>query len=174
MSDLIKLMTWIDISIMMMVVISMWRGFSAGFIKTAVSLVSWLFAFIVASRMTKLVAPMLVGIIDDSVLQMATAFLAIVFVVMMAMQLITLSLSGLFKVLKLGFLDRILGGILGAVIGVLKVLIILSIMSLLFLLTYLPNWQSSILAQNLLPFAPVAMQLLQEVLGETWQQINNP
>lgn len=165
-------MTWIDISIMMMVVISMWRGFSAGFIKTAVSLVSWLFAFIVASRMTKLVAPMLVGIIDDSVLQMATAFLAIVFVVMMAMQLITLSLSGLFKVLKLGFLDRILGGILGAVIGVLKVLIILSIMSLL--LTYLPNWQSSILAQNLLPFAPVAMQLLQEVLGETWQQINNP
>lgn len=172
MSDLIKLMTWIDISIMMMVVISMWRGFSAGFIKTAVSLVSWLFAFIVASRMTKLVAPMLVGIIDDSVLQMATAFLAIVFVVMMAMQLITLSLSGLFKVLKLGFLDRILGGILGAVIGVLKVLIILSIMSLL--LTYLPNWQSSILAQNLLPFAPVAMQLLQEVLGETWQQINNP
>lgn len=172
MSDLIKLMTWIDISIMMMVVISMWRGFSAGFIKTAVSLVSWLFAFIVASRMTKLVAPMLVGIIDDPVLQMATAFLAIVFVVMMAMQLITLSLSGLFKVLKLGFLDRILGGILGAVIGVLKVLIILSIMSLL--LTYLPNWQSSILAQNLLPFAPVAMQLLQEVLGETWQQINNP
>lgn len=172
MSDLIKLMTWIDISIMMMVVISMWRGFSAGFIKTAVSLVSWLFAFIVASRMTKLVAPMLVGIIDDSVLQMATAFLAIVFVVMMAMQLITLSLSGLFKVLKLGFLDRILGGILGAVIGVLKVLIILSIMSLL--LTYLPNWQSSILAQNLLPFAPVAMQLLQEALGETWQQINNP
>ncbi|WP_323841408.1 MULTISPECIES: CvpA family protein [unclassified Moraxella] len=172
MSDLIKLMTWIDISIMMMVVISMWRGFSAGFIKTAVSLVSWLFAFIVASRMTKLVAPMLVGIIDDPVLQMATAFLAIVFVVMMAMQLITLSLSGLFKVLKLGFLDRILGGILGAVIGVLKVLIILSIMSPL--LTYLPNWQSSILAQNLLPFAPVAMQLLQEVLGETWQQINNP
>ncbi|WP_323842782.1 CvpA family protein [Moraxella sp. Pampa] len=172
MSDLIKLMTWIDISIMMMVVIGMWRGFSAGFIKTAVSLVSWLFAFIVASRMTKLVAPMLVGIIDDSVLQMATAFLAIVFVVMMAMQLITLSLSGLFKVLKLGFLDRILGGILGAVIGVLKVLIILSIMSPL--LTYLPNWQSSILAQNLLPFAPVAMQLLQEVLGETWQQINNP
>ncbi|WFF39625.1 CvpA family protein [Moraxella nasibovis] len=172
MSHWAESMTWIDLFIMVMVLLGMWRGFGAGFVKTAASLISWLLALVVASRLAKSVAPLLAEFISNPILQIAAAFLVVALVVMMAVQLLAMSLTGLFKRLKLGFLDRILGGVLGAVTGVLKVLIILSIASPL--LVHLPNWQTSILAQNLLPLAPVAVQLLQEVLGETWQQIQNP
>lgn len=172
MNHLAESMTWIDLFIMVMVLLGMWRGFGAGFVKTAASLISWLLALVVASHLAKSVAPLLAEFISNPILQIAAAFLVVALVVMMAVQLLAMSLTGLFKRLKLGFLDRILGGVLGAVTGILKVLIILSISSPL--LVHLPNWQASILAQNLLPLAPVAVQLLQEVLGETWQQIQNP
>lgn len=172
MNGLTESMTFIDIIILFVVLMGMWRGFGAGFIKSAASLVSWLLALIIASRIAKDIAPMLTALTDNPVLQIAAAFLLVALAVIAIVHVIVTMLSSIAKSLKLGIFDRIFGGVLGGASGVLKVLVVLSIASPF--LTHLPNWQSSILAQNLLPFAPIATELLQEVLGEAWQQIDNP
>lgn len=165
-------MTFLDVLIVFIVLMGMWRGFAAGCIKTTFSLVSWLVAFLVASRTASDFASILAGVIDSPVLQVAAMFLLLALAVMTVMQLLIAMLIGLVKTLRLGLLDGVLGGVLGAALGVLKVLILLSIASPL--LVYLPNWQESILAQNLLPLAPTATELLKQVLGDAWQQIENP
>lgn len=165
-------MTLIDVLIAFMVLMSLWRGFVAGFVKTAASLVAWLLALIIASHTAKQVAPFLAVFIESSVFQIAVAFLLIVLSVVAVVHLLTSVITATLKTLKLGFLDRLFGGVLGTALGILKVLVILSIASPV--LTYLPNWQQSILAQNLLPLAPIAMDLLQKSLGDAWQQIQNP
>lgn len=164
--------TLIDACIIFMVLVGLWRGFVFGFVKTVTSLVAWLLALIIASYAAKQIAPFLAVFIESSVLRIVCAFLLIVFGVIAVIHLTTSMIVVALKSLKLGFLDRLLGGVLGVVIGVLKVLVILSISSPL--LIHLSNWQQSILAQNLLPFAPIAMELLQESLGGAWQQIQNP
>ncbi|MCL1623332.1 CvpA family protein [Moraxella sp. Tifton1] len=172
MNPLFEAMTWLDMLIIIVVFFGLWRGFGTGLIKTVASFLSWFLALIIASQMTNLVAPWLSGLIINPVLQTAVAFLVVVLIVMMSVQATASLLSGVFKTLKLGIFDRMLGGVLGAITGLIKVLIFLSIASPL--LVHLPDWHSSILAQNLLPLAPIAMQLLQQVLGESWQQIQNP
>lgn len=172
MTALNESMTLIDVFVAFMVLMGLWRGFTAGFVKTAASLVAWLSALIIASRTAKEVAPFLAEFIENTVLQIAAAFLLVALGVVAVVYLLTSIITGALKTLKLGFVDRLLGGVLGAATGILKVLIILSIASPL--LIHLPNWQQSILAQNLLPLAPIAMELLQEALGGAWQQIQNP
>ncbi|ANB91396.1 colicin V production protein [Moraxella ovis] len=172
MTALTESLTLIDVFIAFMVLMGLWRGFTAGFAKTAASLVAWLSALIIASRIAKEVSPFLAGFIENPVLQIAAAFLLVALGVVAVVHLLTSIITGALKTLKLGFVDRLLGGVLGAATGILKVLIILSIASPL--LIHLPNWQQSILAQNLLPLAPIAMELLQEALGGAWQQIQNP
>lgn len=172
MATLTESMTLIDIFIVFVVLMGLWRGFVAGFVKMAASLLAWLSALIIASHTAKLVAPMLVKFIDNPVLQLAGAFLLVALIVITAVHLLASLLTGALKTLKLGVLDRLLGGVLGIATGVLKVLIILSITSPL--LMQLPNWQASILAKNLLPMSPIATELLKKALDGTWEQIKNP
>lgn len=165
-------MTIIDSCIAFMVLTGLWRGFHAGAIKTAMSLVAWLVALILASSLAKPFAPLFAGVVDNWVLQVSLSFLVITLIILVICHVVSWIIQKTLKTLKLGFLDKILGGILGAGRGILKVLIILSVASPLLVKS--ANWQQSILAQNLLPFAPVAQAVLVEVLGEAWEQVENP
>ncbi|WP_294033061.1 CvpA family protein [uncultured Moraxella sp.] len=165
-------MAWLDIIITFVVFMGLWRGFRAGMIKTLAALVSWLLALIIASKMADDFAYWFVGITDSQVLQIAMAFLAVMLAVVVGVQLIASTLTKTVSALKLGFLDRLAGGVLGAGVGVLKVLIVLSIIAPLLL--KVPSVQSSVLVPALLPYAPVAKTLLQETLGQTWNQLENP
>ena len=165
-------MAWLDIIITFVVFMGLWRGFRAGVIKTLAALVSWLLALIIASKMADDFAYWFVGITDSQVLQIAMAFLAVMLAVVVGVQLIASTLTKTASALKLGFLDRLAGGVLGAGVGVLKVLIVLSIIAPLLLKA--PSVQNSVLVPALLPYAPVAKTLLQETLGQTWNQLENP
>ncbi|UNU73589.1 CvpA family protein [Moraxella nasovis] len=165
-------MTLIDIGISFVVFLGLWRGFNAGAVKTATSLIAWLLALIVASKTVKQVAPLFENVVSDPILQVAAAFLVLALIVVTVVHLLARAVVGTLKALHLGFLDRMLGGVLGSLVGVLKVLIVLGITSPF--LIHLPTWQESALAQSLLPYAPMAKQLLQEAFGTAWQQIQNP
>ncbi len=165
-------MAWLDIIITFVVFMGLWRGFRAGVIKTLAALVSWLLALIIASKMADDFAYWFVGITDSQVLQIAMAFLVVMLAVVVGVQLIASTLTKTVSALKLGFLDRLAGGVLGAGVGVLKVLIVLSIIAPLLL--KVPSVQNSVLVPALLPYAPVAKTLLQETLGQTWNQLENP
>lgn len=165
-------MSLLDIAIMFLVVLGVWRGYQAGMIKTLSSLCAWLFALIVASRMAKVLSVFFVDFIDNSILQIALAFVVIVLFVVMAVHLVAGSILKTIRFLKLGFLDRLAGGILGAMTATLKVLFVLSVAAPL--LVRMPIWQESGLAQSLLPYAPVAQTLLKKAFGEAWNQLENP
>ncbi|HSP86478.1 MAG TPA: CvpA family protein [Psychrobacter sp.] len=163
-------MSGLDIVIAVVVLVGLWRGFQVGLIKTAVGLVGWFIALIAASRLAASVAPQLSGIIQNPVLQMAGAFLLVVIAILAIMHLVAFVFSGVLKTLRLGVLDKMAGGILGAAKNVLMVLVILSISAPL--LVQMPQWQTSVLAPELLPYAPVGKALVSDMFGMAWEQVN--
>lgn len=165
-------MSWIDIIIMAVVLIGMWRGFSVGMIKSFSALVSWLLALVIASKMAADWSHLFAPMVDDVVLQTALAFIAIMLCVVIIVGMFASVIAQSLKALRLGFVDRIAGAVLGTATGVLKVLIVLSVATPLLALT--PKAQSSVLIPSLLPYAPMAKNLLQKAFDTTWNQLENP
>ncbi|TXD97713.1 CvpA family protein [Psychrobacter frigidicola] len=163
-------MSGLDIVIAVVVLIGLWRGFQVGLIKTAVGLVGWFIALIAATRLASAIAPQLPGFVENPVLQMAMAFLLVVIVILAIMHLVAFVFSGVLKTLRLGILDKMAGGVLGAAKNVLIILVILSVSAPL--LVQMPQWQTSVLAPELLPYAPMAKTLASDMLGGAWEQIN--
>lgn len=165
-------MNGLDIAISLVVFVGLWRGFSAGAIKTLASMASWLLALILASKFSDDFAIFFTSVIDNPILQIALAFVSIMVAVVVIVGMVAGVIAKSLKVLKLGFIDRMAGALLGAMTGVLKVLIVLSVAAPLLAKTAL--WQNSVLSPALLPYAPVAKTLLQEAFGETYKQLENP
>ncbi|WP_201584865.1 CvpA family protein [Psychrobacter jeotgali] len=163
-------MSGLDIVIAIVVLIGLWRGFQVGLIKTAVGLAGWFIALIAATRLASSIAPQLSAIVQNPVLQMALAFLLVVLVILAAMHLVAFVFSGALKTLRLGVVDKMAGGVLGAAKNVLVVLVIMSVSAPL--LVQMPQWQTSVLAPELLPYAPMGKELASDMLGAAWNQIN--
>jgi membrane protein required for colicin V production len=163
-------MSGLDIVIAIVVFIGLWRGFQVGLIKTAIGLVGWFIALITATRLAGVVSPQLTGIVQNPVLQMAMAFLLVVIAILAIMHLMAFVFSGVLKTLRLGVLDKMAGGVLGAAKNVLMVLVVLSVSAPL--LVQMPQWQTSVLAPELMPYAPMGKDLVSDVLGMAWDQVN--
>ncbi len=163
-------MSGLDIMIAIVVLIGLWRGFQVGLIKTAVGLVGWLIALIAATRLATSIAPQLSGLVENPVLQTALGFLVVVVFILALMHLLAFVFSSALKTLKLGVVDKMAGGVLGAAKNILMVLVVLSISAPL--LVQLPQWQTSVLAPELMPYAPMGKELASDMLGIAWSQIN--
>ena len=163
-------MSGLDIVIAIVVLIGLWRGFQVGLIKTAVGLVGWFIALVAATQLAGAVSPQLSGIVQSPVLQIALAFLLVVIVILTIMHVVAFVFSGVLKTLRLGFVDKMAGGVLGAAKNVLMVLVVLSVSAPL--LVQLPQWQTSVLAPELMPYAPMGKALVTDVFGMAWDQIN--
>lgn len=163
-------MSGLDIVIAIVVLIGLWRGFQVGLIKTALGLVGWFIALIAATRLAGAVSPQLSGIVQNPVLQMAMAFLLVVIIILAIMHLVGFVFSGVLKTLRLGIVDKVAGGVLGAAKNVLMILVFLSVSAPL--LVQLPQWQTSVLAPELMPYAPLGKELVSDVLGMAWDQVN--
>nr|WP_317198970.1 CvpA family protein [uncultured Psychrobacter sp.] len=163
-------MSGLDIMIAFVVLIGLWRGFQVGLIKTAVGLVGWFIALIAATRLANSIAPQLSGIVESPVLQMALAFLLVVLVILAVMHTLAFVFSSALKTLNLGVVDKLAGGVLGAAKNILVILVILSISAPL--LVQLPQWETSVIAPELMPYAPMGKELASDMLGVAWSQIN--
>lgn len=163
-------MSGLDIVIAIVVLIGLWRGFQVGLIKTAVGLAGWFIALITATRLAGVVSPQFSGLVQSPVLQMAMAFLLVVIIILAIMHLVAFVFSGVLKTLRLGMLDKMAGGVLGAAKNVLVVLVVLSVSAPL--LVQMPQWETSVLAPELLPYAPMAKMMVSDALGVAWEQVN--
>lgn len=163
-------MSGLDIIIAIVVLIGLWRGFQVGLIKTAVGLMGWFVALIAATRLASSIAPQLSSLVANPVLQTALAFLIVVIVILAIMHVLAFIFSSALKTLNLSVLDKMAGGVLGAAKNVLMVLVVLSISAPL--LVQLPQWQTSVLAPELMPYAPMGKELATDMLGMAWGQIN--
>lgn len=163
-------MSGLDIVIAIVVLIGLWRGFQVGLIKTAVGLAGWFIALIAATRLAGVVSLQLSGVVQSPVLQLALAFLLVVIVILAVMHLVAFAFSGVLKTLRLGMLDKMAGGVLGAAKNVLIVLVVFSVSAPL--LVQLPQWETSVLAPELLPYAPMAKMMVSDALDVAWEHVN--
>lgn len=155
----------IDIIILVMLGIGLYRGFKVGAVKTILSFVSWLAGLILATLLASPFAPFFASMADSPFGQKALAFLAVVVVVVAIGHAVTWIAQKTLKALYLGLFDKLIGGGIGVAKELLKVLILLSIFSPILAKTQ--SFQESTLAQMILPFAPVAKVIAQDV----WQDI---
>ncbi|WP_131669022.1 CvpA family protein [Psychrobacter pygoscelis] len=165
-------MSGLDIAIAVIVLMGLWRGFQAGLVKSVLGLVGWFIALVAATRLADSVAPQMAGLVQSPVLQMALAFLAVVLVVIVIMHLLAFVFSSAIRALHLSLVDKLAGAVIGTGKHVLIVLVMLSMAAPILVQT--PVWQRSVLAPELMPFAPMAKTLTYEVMGVAWDQVNTP
>ncbi|MCL2679006.1 MAG: CvpA family protein [Dehalococcoidia bacterium] len=109
-------MNWLDIIILIVLAASAIAGLGRGIIRGVVSLVGFILAIFLAGRMHETVAGWLRFISNENIAKIV-AFVLIILVVIIAADLLGKLLRRLISLAMLGWLDRLLGGVLGLFIG---------------------------------------------------------
>ncbi len=148
-------MTAFDFVVIGVVVLSTLFGFARGFMRVAVSLAAWVFGFALAIQLSVPLGAMLPEFGGSPTTRYVAAFALIVIVVLLVGVLLGWLLYRLVRAIGLGFLDRLLGGVVGVARGA----IIAVIGVLVAGLTSLPQqvwWQNALFAP---PLVAAAMSL---------------
>lgn len=152
-------MNWFDLAIIAIVVLFSLIGIIRGFIREVLSLLSWILAFWMAFTFADSTSYLLEPYIDAPVLRLIASFTALF---ISALLLLTVASFLIHKVLSVSGIrgtDRALGGLFGAVKG----LVIIAALMLFAHETVLPQekwWQTSLLADHLQPLVLVIRDLL--------------
>ena len=95
-------MNAIDIFLLIILLIGGLNGLRQGFIKAFANLVGWIFALIIAAKYSTLLAPSMVALSTDPVVQKIAAFAFIVLLIVVLTWIVTALLNRILKSLKLG------------------------------------------------------------------------
>ncbi|MGX9607671.1 CvpA family protein [Acinetobacter indicus] len=164
-------MNAIDIFILIILLIGGLNGLRQGFIKAFANLVGWIFALIVAAKYASVLAPSMTALSADPVVQKIAAFAFIVLVIVVLTWMVSALLNRILKSLKLGPLNRLVGGAFGTLKGLLIVLI--AIQGIGPWVESSPHWKQSKFIQTLLPYAPWATQMSKDAANEALQHIKS-
>jgi membrane protein required for colicin V production len=116
-------MSWVDWLIVIVLLGSVISGIAQGFFCTASSLIGLLFGYAVAVWNYQRVSYFLMPLLRIEEVAHAIAFLLIAILVMAVFRILGAMLGRAFRWLGLGCLDRLGGGVLGLIQGVLLVMI---------------------------------------------------
>ena len=141
-------LNWIDVALGGALAISALVGLMRGFLKEVLSLIAWGAALYAAWLFAQPVAESYVSkFLSDSYIAYIAAFGGIFIGVLFLIGVVNLLISQVLKATGLGFLDRLLGLILGTVRGVLiGALIIFGLKFMVGTPNQLPMWRDSTLA----------------------------
>ncbi|MGI9227888.1 MAG: CvpA family protein [Gammaproteobacteria bacterium] len=161
-------LSWIDLGIAIILLISVGIAMFRGFVKEAISLASWIIAIWLAMTFSSQVALFLPSSIDEATINLGTegveasklrvgiAFILIIVGTLIAGSLLNYILSQLTQTRALRGIDRILGAFFGVVRGAAVVVIVILLASL----TSFPRsdiWKTS---QFLPPFELAARKVI--------------
>ena len=158
-------MTAFDFVVIAVVALSGLFGFARGFVRVVMSLLALVFAFILAIQLAAPVGAVLPDFGETPATRYIFAFALIAIAVLIVGALLGWSLFRLVRAIGLGFLDRLLGGVVGVARGVVLVVIGVVIAGA----TSLPRelwWQNAWLAPPLV----AAALALRPWLPSAWAQ----
>ena len=104
-------MNWVDASIMIVTGLSCIFGIWRGLVKEVLSLVTWVFALLVARMYSEVVADVLFSSFDNITVRYVTAFALIFIGVMMFGTFVNFLMSKLIIFTGMKFADRLFGGL---------------------------------------------------------------
>lgn len=113
-------MTGFDFAVMAILLVSLLFGLWRGLVYEVLSLVGWPIAFVLSKLFGGSVAPMMPG--TQETMRITLAYAAVFVAALIAWGVLAWLLSRLVKAVGLGWLDRVLGGLFGALRGVLVIL----------------------------------------------------
>lgn len=164
-------MNGLDLLILATIALCVWRGFQLGLIRSVLSLMGWLVGLYVGSRYARELAPLFAEWIETPAFQTVAAFLLLIFSVFLVFRLLSALLVSVLQALALRPLERLAGAAFGAAKGGLIVLILISVVA-----PWLKSaqwWQQSNMVQQLIPYAPLAMQVSKQLAEQAWQQLDS-
>jgi len=157
--------TAFDFIVSGIVALSAVLGFTTGFVRVVVSLAAWIAAVLLAIQLSPAVGTMLPEMGGAASVRYVAAFALIVIAVLIVGALLGWMLYRLVRAVGLGFLDRLLG----AVVGVARGVLIAVIGVLAAGLSSLPRqdwWQNALLAPPLVAAASSLKPWLPRVWAE--------
>lgn len=156
---------WVDYAILGILILSILLSVWRGFLREALSLATWVAAFVVAVSYADVAAARLVDYVAVPSVRLAVAFLALLLLTLMLGGLVGYLLGRLVEGTGLSGTDRLLGIVFGLARGVVMVVILV----LLATLTPLPQdpwWHESVLLPRFVDLAVVVRDLLPTPYGD--------
>ncbi len=151
-------MTGLDLLVVAVVAVSGLAGLMRGLVREVFSLGAWVLAFLFAKSLAPIVAPWVPGVESEALRHFAAIVVVFVAILLLA-SLSGTVLAGMVKWVGLGFYDKFMGLVFGALRGGIIVLLL----TLLAGLTALPQtrlWQDALLRAQLESGARMAMPWL--------------
>jgi membrane protein required for colicin V production len=152
-------MSVLDIIVLLVLVLALIRGLMRGMVDTLFSLAGWILAFLAGDWGASALAPLLPFALESPSIRYFAAFALIFLAVLIAVLLLGHAVGSLVKAVGMGAADRVFGGVLGVVKGV----VILVGLTIAAGLTSLPRtdfWKDASLATGLQAMALGILPLL--------------
>lgn len=152
-------MSVLDIIVVLVLVLTVVRGLMTGLVNTLFSLAAWILAFLLGKWGASIVEPLLPAGLDNPAIRYFAGFVLVFLVVLIAVLLLGHALTSLVKAVGLGSADKVLGGAMGLVKG----LVILTGFTLLAGLTSLTRtdfWKQAALSGSLQAMAESVLPLV--------------
>ena len=155
------LMTWVDWTIISVLVasigLSLWRGFT----REALSLLGWILGFVIASRYSPSLAVYFSSLVSSAVISQVLAFLTVMALCLIVAALIARLMKSLLAAVGLSFFDRVLGSVFGFVRGIVILLIASYALTLL-----MPQSQQAMQNSVLVPYLDTLLNWTQSKLHD--------
>lgn len=156
-------LNWVDYSIIGIVLASVLISIIRGFVREALSLITWIVAILVAIYFSQDVANLLAPYVKSPKVAFGLSFTLLFILVLILGAIINYLLAGMIHKTGLSFIDRLLGIAIGLIRGVL----IVAILMLLCDFTNLPHenaWQQSQLLPYIQPYADWMKQFTPQIV----------
>jgi len=161
----ILIFNWADYAILGIVGISMVISLMRGFVREAISLITWIVAIWVAYKFNGVIAGFLTHYIKTPSIRLVVAFVLLFIIVLIIGALINFLISQLITSTGLGGTDRVLG----ILFGILRGILLVGVLILLAEMTTLPKdpwWEKSVFIPHFKSLTTWMHGYLPEKLGE--------
>ncbi len=161
-------MNWADWVILAVIVVSSLISLKRGFVKEALSLATWIAAFVVARLFTDNMSALLAGYIDTPSARVVAAFVLLFVATLFAGALINNLIGLLVRATGLSGTDRVLGMVFGIARGGVLVVVLVALLGLTPVIQD-RWWQQS----TLIPHFAVMEEWTQNLASDTSELIMN-